>query len=250
MRKSILSGLIALFALAATASAAGAAGGLNSSGGGPAATPAPAPVSSLTTPGKVTLVHGIPGAQGFPVDITVARSKTNTSVFRGVTYGTVAGPLDLLPGTYSLAIRVAGSSQLSTPALAGSLKVGAGSNQSVVAHLTEGGAPTVSIFQNDVSATGEGNARVTVRHLAQAPAVDVIVNGSLELISNLSNPGEATAVVPASTYNVRVTDAGTNTVTAFQGDLTLAANATTIVYAVGSLGGGSFTPLVQVLPAS
>ena len=37
---------------------------------------------------------------------------------------------------------------------------------------------------------------------------------------------------------------------AFQGDLTLAANATTIVYAVGSLGGGSFTPLVQVLPAS
>ncbi len=78
----------------------------------------------------------------------------------------------------------------------------------------------------------------------------MIVNGSLELISALSNPGEATAVVPADVYNVRVTDAGTNTVTAFQGDLPLAANATTIVYAVGSLGGGSFTPLVQVLPAS
>lgn len=249
MRKILLSGLIALLALAGLASAA-AAGGLNSRGSGTVAAPTPAPTSSLTTPGKVTLVHGIPGANGFPVDITVARSKSNTAVFRGVTYGTVAGPLDLLPGTYSLAIRVAGSSPTSTPALAGSLKVGAGTNQSVVAHLTEAGAPTVSIFQNDVSATGSGNARVTVRHLAQAPAVDVIVNGSLELISALSNPGEATAVVPADVYNVRVTDAGTNTVTAFQGDLPLAANATTIVYAVGSLGGGSFTPLVQVLPAS
>ncbi|MEZ5178220.1 MAG: DUF4397 domain-containing protein [Acidimicrobiales bacterium] len=233
MRKILLSGLIALLALVGLTTASAPAGA----------------VSSLTTPGKVTLVHGIPGANGFPVDITVSRSRTNTSVFRGVTYGTVAGPLDLLPGTYSLAIRVAGSSPISTPALAGTLKVAAGSNQSVVAHLTEAGSPTVSIFQNDVSPTGAGNARVTVRHLAQAPAVDVIVNGSLELISALSNPGEATAVVPAATYDVRVTDAGTNTVTAFQGDLSLAANSTTIVYAVGSLGGGSFTPLVQVLPA-
>jgi len=233
MRKTILSGLIALLALVGLTAVAPSAGA----------------VSSIGTPGKVTLVHGIPGAGGFPVDITVSKSKSSTAVFRGVTYGTVAGPLDLLPGTYSLAIRVAGSSPTSTPALAGTLKVGAGTNQSVVAHLTEGGAPTVSIFNNDVSPTGAGNARVTVRHLAQAPAVDVIVNGSLELISALSNPGEATAVVPANTYNVRVTDAGTNTVTAFQGNLTLAANATTIVYAVGSLGGGSFTPLVQVLPA-
>ncbi len=139
MRKTLLSGLIALLALAGLATVAQPAGA----------------VTSLSTPGKVTLVHGIPGANGFPVDITVARSRSNTSVFRGVTYGTVAGPLDLLPGTYSLAIRVAGSSPTSTPALAGTLIVAAGSNQSVVAHLTEGGSPTVSIFQNDVSPIAE-----------------------------------------------------------------------------------------------
>lgn len=200
--------------------------------------------------GKLTLVHGVPGDAGFPVDISVYQLFRGSQVFEDVTFGTVAGPLDLKAGIYWVGIRPANAPRYSKPVLSTWLTVRPGSNQSVVAHLTEKGAPKISTFRNDVSATGAGNARVTVRHLAQAPAVDVIANGSVELISSLTNPNEATAVVPAATYNVRVTDAATNTATAFQGDLSLGANATTVVYAVGSLGGGSFTPLVQVLPAS
>jgi hypothetical protein len=235
MRKLIVAGLVAVLA-AVTLTAA----------------PSSAASSTFFSKGtgKVTLVHGIPGEAGFPVDISVYQLARGSQVFEDVTFGTVAGPLDLKAGIYWVGIRPANAPRYSKPVLSKWIYVGKGSNQSVVAHLSESGSPRISTFRNDVRATGAGNARVTVRHLAQAPAVDVIVNGSLELISGLTNPNQATAVVPADTYNVRVTDAATNTVTAFQGDLPLAANSTTIVYAVGSLGGGSFTPLVQVLPAS
>ena len=213
------------------------------------AAPASATAPPATKTGKLTLVHGIPGANGFPVDISLYRLFVGSQQFKGVTFGTVAGPLDVKPGIYRAAIRPAGAPSSTRPVLERWFVVFPGSNQSIVAHLSESGAPRLSQFQNDVRPTGSGNARLTVRHLAQAPTVDVIANGALKVVAGLSNPNQAVTTVPAATYNVRVTDSATNTATAFQGDVPLAANANTIVYAVGSLGGGSFTPLVQVLPA-
>lgn len=200
--------------------------------------------------GQLTLVHGIPGDDGFPVDITLSGLFRKGQTFEDVRFGTVAGPLEVRPGLYHAAIRPADAPRWSKPVLSSWVLVTPRSNQSLVAHLSEAGAPRLSRFHNDVSPTGSGNARVTVRHLAEAPAVDVIADGSVELVSALTNPQEAKATVPAATYGVRVTDAATNTVTAFEGDLPLAARTNTVVYAVGSLPGGSFTPLVQVLPTA
>ena len=235
MRKFLVAGLVAgIAALTLTAAPSGATTASHTSG----------------RTGQVTLVHGVPGKGGFPVDISLYRLFRGSQEFKGVTFGTVAGPLDLPVGIYRVGIRPAGAPRHSKPVLSRWILVTPRSNQSIVAHLSESGAPRLSVFRNDVSATGAGQARVTVRHLAQAPAVDVIANGSVELVSGLRNPREAAATVPAGTYDVRVTDAATNTVTAFQGPVALAPRTNTIVYAVGSLAGGSFTPLVQVLPAT
>jgi hypothetical protein len=67
------------------------------------------------------------------------------------------------------------------------------------------------------------------------------------LFSGLSNPDEATGDVPAGTYNAKVVPAGATDPVVFEADLSLAAGTSTIVYAIGSLDGGSFTVAVQTI---
>ena len=113
----------------------------------------------------------------------------------------------------------------------------AGANATVVAHLTADGKPALTPFVNDVSAVPAGQARVTVRHTAAAPAVDVRAGGAV-VVPGLTNPNEASLTVPAGTVSADVVLAGTSTVAIGPADLTLAEGATTIVYAWGSQDAG------------
>ena len=75
-------------------------------------------------------------------------------------------------------------------------------------------APKLGVFTNTVSNPGAGKARVIVRHLADAPAVDVLAGGGT-LIDGLSNPNAAAAVVPAGTYPIKVVADADNSIVAF-----------------------------------
>jgi hypothetical protein len=90
---------------------------------------------------------------------------------------------------------------------------------------------------NDVSTVPAGQARITVRHTAAAPAVDVRAGGAV-VVPDLENPDEATLTVPAGTVSADVVVAGTDTVAIGPADLTLAEGTTTIVYAWGSQDAG------------
>ena len=79
------------------------------------------------------------------------------------------------------------------------MKVPAGANITVVAHLDRGRQPVLTPFVNDTSAIDAGKARITVRHTAAAPAVDVRANGG-PAFKGLTNPNEAKADLPAGTY--------------------------------------------------
>ncbi len=195
---------------------------------------------------KLTLVHGVPGADGFPVDISLYSFDAGIQQFKAVTFGTVAGPLKEAPGIYWVAVRAAGAPRFSSPLLSSWLYLAPGVNKSVVAHLAADGTPRLDVYRNDVSSTG-GQSRVVVRHDAEAPAVDILAGGA-PVISDLKNPRQATITVPDGTYPIAVAPAGSTTPVFGPVDLTFAPNTVTIVYAVGSLSGGSFTPLVQVLP--
>ena len=209
---------------------------------------------------SLTLVHGIPGdsvgaSRALPVQVRVYRLFDGTKVFDGVTFPTVAGPLSVKPGIYRIQVRVTGTSLV----LNRWTYISAGENVSAVAYLTDSGrlgnpagkpAPQLGVFTNDVSSPGAGKARVIVRHLADAPAVDVLAGGGT-LIDGLANPGSAAAVVPAGTYPVQVVADADNSISAFgPADLTFAAGTTTVVYAVGSFFDGSFAPQVQTFPSS
>lgn len=209
---------------------------------------------------SLTLVHGIPGdsvgaSRDLPVQVRVYRLFDGTKVFDGVTFPTVAGPLSVKPGIYRIQVRVTGTPLVLTRWT----HISPGENVSAVAYLTDSGrlgnpsgkpAPQLGIFTNDVSSPGPGKARVIVRHLADAPAVDVLAGGGA-LIDALANPGSAAAVVPAGTYPIQVVADADNSISAFgPADLTFAAGTTTVVYAVGSFFDGSFAPQVQTFPSS
>jgi hypothetical protein len=185
----------------------------------------------------VTVVHGVPG---LTVDVYVNGEVT----LEGFEPGTITDPLELPAGDYEIEIREAGAPADSDPALSGSATLEASTDASIVAHLDEGGAPTLSVFANDVSTIPAGDARLTVRHTAAAPAVDVLADGS-PLIEGLSNPDEAAAEVPAATYSVAVAPAGTTDAVLGPTDLALEAGTAYAVYAIGSVEDGTLDLLVQ-----
>ena len=88
-----------------------------------------------------------------------------------------------------------------------------------------------------------------VRHTAAAPAVDVLANGK-PAFTNLTNPNEAKADLPAGTISASVAAAGTTTPVIGPVDLTLPEATVTVVYAVGSLDGKTLHTLAQSIPVS
>lgn len=187
----------------------------------------------------VTVVHGIPG-------LTVDVWANGEALLPGFEPGTVTDPVELAAGTYDLEIYAAGTDpEGNDPALAASVDVTDGLNASIVAHLDADGAPTLTVFVNDTSEVAAGEARLTVRHTAAAPAVDILAGGDV-LFGSLENPNEASGDVPAGDYDVAVNVAGTDTEVVAVDGFALAEGANTIVYAIGDPGdAATFDLLVQ-----
>jgi len=204
-------------------------------------------VLAQTTDGTVTVLHGIPGDGGFPVDIYV-NGDYSAPFIPGLEFTEFAGPVTLPAADYSIEIYAAGADPTSTDPALGPLSVTlpAGANATIEAHLDESGGATASVWVNDISEIAAGDTRLTVRHTAAAPTVDVLANDSV-LFSALSNPNQAAADVPAATYNAKVVPTGATEPVVFEADLALAEGTSTIVYAIGSLDGGSFTVAVQTI---
>ncbi len=206
-----------------------------------AATPARPAGAAGVNASSVTVVHGI---QGIPVDVYV----NGGLLLPNFQPGAIAGPLLLDPADYRVTIYTAGASPSSaTPVIDQQVAVPAGRNVSLVAHPSTAGAPMLSAFVNDVTALAQGQARVAVRHTANAPAVDVTVNGSVA-IGALTNPSEAVTQVPGGTYTVAVQPAGGHTALIGPAALDFNAGRLTVVYAISALDGSNLAPVVQTIP--
>ncbi|MFF9573511.1 DUF4397 domain-containing protein [Streptomyces sp. NPDC014685] len=174
----------------------------------------------------VSVFHGIPG---MTVDV-YANGDELLSDFKP---GTVTDPQSLDSGTYDIQIFAAGKGPDGTPALEKKIEVPEGANATVAAHLSADGKPQLTAFVNDVSKADAGKARLTVRHVAAAPAVDVRAGGQ-PLFTDLTNPKEDTTTVDAGTVKADVVLAGTDTVAIGPADLNLKEGTSNIVYAWGS----------------
>ncbi|MFE1248270.1 DUF4397 domain-containing protein [Streptomyces sp. NPDC058735] len=174
----------------------------------------------------VSVFHGIPG-------LTVDVYANGDELLSDFKPGTVTAPQPLAAGTYDIKIFEAGQGPDGTPALEKKVEVPDGGNATVAAHLSADGKPELTAFSNDVSAVDAGKSRLTVRHVAAAPAVDVRAGGQ-PVFTDLTNPKEDTAVVGAGTVNADVVLAGTDTVAIGPADLNLKEGTSNVVYAWGS----------------
>ena len=196
--------------------------------------------SSAATTSDVSILHAVPG---LTVDVYANGDKLLTD-FKP---GTLTDPLKLPAGSYDLAVFKAGEGPGGTPAIeAKGVKVPGGANITVVAHLDADGTPVLTPFVNDVSRTAPGQARITVRHTAAAPAVDVRANGAAAFKA-LTNPNEAKTDLAAGTIKADVVLAGTETVAIGPADLDLKEGTNTIVFAWGSAADKNLALAVQTI---
>ena len=135
-----------------------------------------ASTASAQDAASITLVHGIPGTT---VDLIVNGSVA----IDGFVPGSLAD-ISSFAGERLTGVEVrddATGAVLIGPIA--TLDVPATGNWSYVAHLDAAGTPSITPFENNTNPTATaGEARLTVRHAAEAPAIDIIV-GDLGVIA-------------------------------------------------------------------
>ena len=189
---------------------------------------------------KLSVLHAVP-------DVTVDVYVDGKRTLDNFKPGSLAGPLDLAAGSYEVAITASDADDDSDPVIGPiDLELAGGGNYTAVAHLEEGGDPTATLFDNDISRTAPGEGRLTVRHTAAAPAVDVLAGGDA-VVSDLSNPDEQVLDLAAGTVEAAVAAAGTTDPVIGPADVAVKEGVNTIVYAWGSLEDDNLELAVQTI---
>ncbi len=195
------------------------------------------PAGAQDEEARIHLIHGIPG-----VDVDVEVDGDN--VFEGFAFQDVQDISSFAGATLAgLTVKVAGTDDVAIDA--GDVTLPAAGNYTIIAHLDAEGTPTLGVFENDISEIAAGEGRITVRHTAAAPDVDVLANGEVAL-PGITNGAEAGADLPAGTISAEVVPAGASEpVVIGPADLPITEGSSLIVYAVGSLEGETLTVLTE-----
>ena len=153
------------------------------------------PAGAAAGDAKLNVVHGIPG-------VTVNVCVDGVKAIPDFMPGDVVKNVVLTAGMHDFKI-VAQASGCGGAAIlqANGVDLMADKNYTAIANLDEAGDPALSLFTNNVTKVASGNARLTVRHTAAAPAVNVWANGA-PLIggTDFTNGKSKTFVVPNGIY--------------------------------------------------
>ncbi|GAB3351775.1 DUF4397 domain-containing protein [Modestobacter lapidis] len=206
----------------------GTAGALVLGAGAPAlAAPGDDVATDATDPATVTVLHAIPDV---PVDVYA----NGEELIADFAPGTLTDPLELPAGEYDLEIFPVDADPATAEPTAelADVALTPGLDATVTAFLAEDGSPALVPFVNDVSVVPAGQARLVVRHVAAAPAVDVRADGT-PLVEDLANPDEEMLLVDPGVVSADVVLAGEDTGVVDPVDLELAEGVVTTVYAYG-----------------
>lgn len=189
----------------------------------------------------ISLVHGIPG-------VTVDVSVNGAVVLDDFVPGSIADISSFAGRDLAdLTVTDSGSGDVLIGPVA-SVSVPATGSWSYVAHLDASGNPVLATFENNNDETDDGEARVTLRHTAEAPAIDLII-GDTRPIVGATNGNSVEIELPdddladasiAPTGDVAIAEIAT---------LDLAADTNTIIYVVGSTEDDTIDFVVQIVEA-
>jgi hypothetical protein len=191
---------------------------------------------------KVRVGHFSPDAPA--VDVYAG----DDAILTDVPFGVLSEYLEVPGGTYSIAVVAAGA-DLADGAVIGpvDLDFGAGTMTTVAATNTLENIEAQVIA--DAPMPQEGIAQVRVVHFsADAPAVDIALDGGDVVVENLEYPNatEAYLDLPEGDYDLEIRPTGTTDVAFDIDPLTLPGDNSFTVFAIGSLADGSFTVLPVV----
>jgi uncharacterized protein DUF4397 len=163
-------------------------------------------ISSVATPvaraqdepgGLIRVVHGL---RGLVADIYL----DGTLALPTFQPERSTDPLAIPAGDHLIEIRSAGAAMTAEPLLTQTVTVPSGFEGSLVAHLGPNGAPTLSVFADDLTPVPAGTSRLVVRHTAAAEGVNVLLNAKAAL-TGVEALKEASQVVPSGPYEIEVT---------------------------------------------
>lgn len=202
--------------------------------------------SASASKGTVYVVHGINGTdlgadEMLPVDVSLNGACALTDFqFRDITDGIM-----LDEGSYDIQVSLSDGACGGPVAIdAPGVFLPAGANVSIVAHLAEGGAPTASVFANDVMRY-PGQATLIPRHAADFGLVDIVFEGAV-VFEDVPNGAQGVAQVRPGKSTVAIAIADTDT-KAFEAALVLRPFTMYAAYAVGTPANGTFEVLLQAL---
>ncbi len=190
---------------------------------------------------KVRVGHFSPDAPA--VDVYAG----DDAILTDVPFGVLSEYLEVPGGTYSIAVVAAGA-DLADGAVIGpvDLDFAAGTMTTVAATNTLENIEAQVLADEPMPEDGIAEVRV-VHFSADAPAVDIALDGGDVVVENLEYPNatEAYLDLPEGEYDLEIRAAGTEDVAFDIDPLDLAGGNSFTVFAIGSLADGSFT----VLPA-
>jgi hypothetical protein len=192
---------------------------------------------------KLSVLHGVPG---LTVDVWLD-GKLTLDNFKP---GTLAGPLNVPDGDHEIAVTGADATSADDTVIGPvTVNLEEGGDYTAVAHLDADDAPTATLFTNDTSPSPDGKGKLTVRHVAAAPAVDVLAGGTA-VVEGLANGDEETLILKAGTVSASVAASGTTVPVIGPANVKITEGKNTIVYAWGSLAKKNLGVAVQVVDSS
>ncbi|KAA5548718.1 DUF4397 domain-containing protein [Adhaeribacter rhizoryzae] len=160
---------------------------------------------AMTSQARVMVVHASPNAPA--VDVLVDDKKVNSAA---LTFPNNSGYLAVMAGQRNLKVNAAGTT---TSVINANANLEANKNYSVFAINNLANIEAL-VLNDNLTAPASGKAHVRFVHLSpDAPAVDIAVKNGPVLFSNRSFKSASDFTpVDATTYNLEVRLAGTNTV--------------------------------------
>jgi hypothetical protein len=186
---------------------------------------------------SVTIVHGLPG---FTADIYL----DGELLLDGFEPTSTAGPLRVAPRSYDVDIREVGAPADSPPALSGTLPVTAGSNISVVAHLSRAGDATLTVFENTFRRLPAGRSLLRVRYVAAGPPLSVRFDGRV-VKEDLRIRREWGTTTAPGRHRIAFGSSSANDLLIPASDIRLEEGIAQIVYVVGSAGSDNLELMLQ-----
>jgi hypothetical protein len=209
------------------------------------AVPAMAAADNHEDEAKVRVAHFSPDAPA--VDVYA----NGGAILSDVPFGVISEYLEVPGGTYTIEVVAAGADPADGAVIGPvDLEFGAGTMTTVAATNTLENIEAQVIA--DAPMPQDGIAQVRVVHFsADAPAVDIALDGGDVVVENLEYPNatEAYLDLPEGEYDLEIRPTGTTDVAFDIDPLDLPGDTSFTVFAIGSLADGSFTVL-PVIDAS